>query len=73
MAGIRRLSVNKARQLNEDVYMIVEMLFDDIEAVEVAMASPERAEAAKDRFNFPNFYGTIRHQVLEICEYPIKA
>ena len=71
--GIRRLSVNKALQLNEGVYMIVEMLFDDIAALEAAFASPERAEAAQDRYNFPNFYGTIRHQVLEILEYSIKA
>jgi uncharacterized protein (TIGR02118 family) len=70
--GLRRLTLNKARQLNEGIYLIAEMYFDDIKVLETALASPERQEAAQDRLRFPNFYGTIRYQVLEVRDYPIR-
>ncbi|HUY17908.1 MAG TPA: EthD family reductase [Candidatus Binataceae bacterium] len=71
--GLRRLTLNKARQLNEGIYMIAEMYFDDLNGLETALASPERREAGQDRLRFPNFYGTIRYQVLEIRDYPIRT
>jgi uncharacterized protein (TIGR02118 family) len=68
---IRRLTVNRARQLNEAIYMVVELFFDSFEDLEGALASPERREAAADRRKFPHFYGTILHQVLEVNEFPL--
>jgi uncharacterized protein (TIGR02118 family) len=66
---IRRIAVSRCRQLNEEIYMMAEFFFDTIEDLEHAIASPERKEAAEDRFNFPAFYGSIRHQILEMKEY----
>jgi len=70
--GLRGMTINKARLLNEGIYQIAEMYFDDSKALEAAIASPERAEAAQDRLKFPNFYGTIRYQVLEVRDYPLR-
>lgn len=68
---VRKVVVSRARLLNEELYMIVELFFDGFADVEAALASPERKEAAEDRLKFPRFYGTIRHQVLEVREFPL--
>lgn len=68
---IRGVTVGRARQLNEEVYMTAEFSFDSFEDLEAALASPERKEAAADRRNFPDFFGTIRYQALEVKEFPI--
>ncbi|MGH9672644.1 MAG: hypothetical protein ACRD44_05635, partial [Bryobacteraceae bacterium] len=65
--------VSRSRQLNEEVYMIAEFFFESVEDVEEALRSEARREAARDRLKFPKFYGTIRHQILEIKEYPLHS
>lgn len=70
---VRRIVVSRTRQLNEEIYMIAELFFDSFEDLEAALASPERKEAARDRQNFPPFYGTIRYQTLEVREYRLGA
>ena len=69
--NLRRIEISRARQLNEEVYMVAELFFDSFEDVDRALASPERKEAARDRLNFPAFFGTIRYQVLEVTEFPL--
>lgn len=69
---VRQITVSRCRQLNEEVYMIAEFFFDNLEDLERAITSPERKEAAEDRLKFPTFYGTIRHQILEMKDYPIS-
>lgn len=70
---VRRIVVGRSRQLNEEVYMIAEFFFDNVEDVEKALRSEARQEAARDRLKFPKFYGTIRHQILELKEYPLHS
>lgn len=71
--GIRGASVSRCRQLNDELYMVAEFLFDSFADVEAALASPERKEAAEDRLRFPRFFGTIRHQMFEIREFPLGS
>jgi len=46
------------------LYMLVEMRFDSLEHLDLALASEARAEARRDRDKFPAFDGTIRHQTV---------
>lgn len=42
--------------------LIAEMTFDDLPALNAALASPARAEAREDFDNFPAFDGEVTHQ-----------
>ena len=64
--GVKKVVVNRGMQLNEGLYMVVEVTFDQLDTLQKALASPEREEAARDRLKFPNFYGTIRHQIMKV-------
>ncbi|MFQ5665013.1 MAG: EthD family reductase [Candidatus Binatia bacterium] len=70
---IRRITLTRCRQLNEECYMIAEFSFDTLADLEAALASPERKEAGRDRLNFPKFYGTIRHQIFDVRDYPVPG
>jgi len=70
---IRGITVSRCRQLNEPVYQIAELCFDNISDLEGALASPERKEAALDRSNFPDFYGTVSHQIFEVRDFPLSG
>lgn len=42
--------------------LIAEMTFDDLAALNEALASPARAAAREDFANFPEFIGDVTHQ-----------
>ena len=67
--GIRSLVLHHAAGSNDPFpvqpggnLLIAEMTFDDIEALDAALASPARAEARDDFANFPPFDGDVTHQ-----------
>jgi uncharacterized protein (TIGR02118 family) len=43
-------------------FLIAEMTFNDIPALNAALASPARADARHDFGNFPTFNGDVTHQ-----------
>ena len=48
-----------------DFFMIVRLLFDDLDDLRAAITSPERERARKDREErFPPFNGRVRHQTV---------
>ncbi len=51
-----------------DFFMITRLIFDTLEDLKVAIASPERERARADMANFPPFHGQVRRQAVEILE-----
>jgi uncharacterized protein (TIGR02118 family) len=67
--GIRSLVLHHAADFDDPFpvspggnLLIAEMTFDDIDALNEALASPARAEARDDFANFPPFDGDVTHQ-----------
>ncbi len=64
---IRKVEVQ--RGVDEgDFFMITRLTFDTLEALQAALASPERERARADMASFPTFKGNIRRQVFEVLE-----
>lgn len=67
--GIRSLVLHRAADFADPFpvtpggnLLIAEMTFDDVGALNAALASPARAEARDDFANFPRFDGDVTHQ-----------
>ena len=52
--------VNRGRAL-----LVAQLEFDSAEALDAALASPERAESREDFKRFPTFEGTVTHQAMQ--------
>jgi uncharacterized protein (TIGR02118 family) len=53
-----------------DVFMIARFIFDTIDDLKAALASPERIFAREDSRNFPPFHGKMCHQAVRILDVP---
>lgn len=53
-----------------DVFMIARFIFDTIDDLQTALASPERVLAREDSHNFPPFQGKMCHQAVRILNVP---
>jgi uncharacterized protein (TIGR02118 family) len=69
--GIRGVEVHVGQQ-PEDAFIVVRLLFDDLERLQEAITSEERAVARLDfEANLlPGFDGQVRHQVTEVRAFP---
>lgn len=67
---IKRIVLSKGLP-GGDLYQITELYFDNREAMEAALASPERAVAAEDGRRLPGYTGAIERQTFEVAEYPL--
>jgi uncharacterized protein (TIGR02118 family) len=66
--GMRDVRIDVGRDAG-DFFMVVRMLFDDLETLRAAITSEERERARTDmNENFPEFVGRVRHQAVEIAE-----
>ncbi|HEX2567195.1 MAG TPA: EthD family reductase [Burkholderiales bacterium] len=48
--------------------LLAQLEFESIDALNHALASPERAEARRDFQRFPPFEGTVTHQAMQTVE-----
>ena len=53
-----------------DVFMIARFIFDTMDDLQAALASPERILAREDSYNFPPFQGKMSHQAVRIIDVP---
>ena len=67
--GIRSLVLHRGADFTDPFpvnpggnLLIAQMVFDDLSALNAALASPARAEARDDFANFPRFDGDVTHQ-----------
>jgi len=65
---IKRIVISKG-QPGDDVYQIAELYFDSRMEMETALSSPERAIAAEDAKNLPQFNGEIQRRKFEVTDY----
>ena len=68
-AGIRGLTLHRGADFTDPFpvnkggnLLIAQMSFDDVAALNAALASPARARARNDFANFPRFDGDVTHQ-----------
>jgi uncharacterized protein (TIGR02118 family) len=66
---IRKVEVQRGLDAGE-FFMITRLVFDTLDDLHTAMASPERERARADMANFPRFHGTVRRQIFEVLELP---
>lgn len=71
MPGLRSLRLHVAEPWKDPFpvtaggdLLLAQMEFDDIDALNAALASPARAEAREDFVRFPKFDGEVRHQAM---------
>lgn len=63
--AIRGVEIDLGRD-EGDFFMVVRLLFDDLEDLRAAITSEARERARADmNQNFPEFEGRVRHQVVE--------
>jgi uncharacterized protein (TIGR02118 family) len=63
--GIRDVEVGLGR--DSDVFMVVRLVFDDLDTLRKAITSTQRARARTDMLeNFPPFEGRVHHHVTEV-------
>jgi len=67
--GIRSLILHRGAESTDPFrvnpggnLLIAQMTFEDLPALNAALASPARAEAREDFANFPHFDGDVSHQ-----------
>ncbi len=66
--GLKRIIVSKG-QPEDDIYQIAELHFASRQDLEACLRSPERALAAEDLKNFPQFHGDIKRRIFEVTDY----
>ena len=66
---IRRVEIQRGVD-GGDFFMITRLIFDTLEDLNAAIASPERERARADMANFPSFQGTVRRQIFQLLEIP---
>ncbi len=66
---IRRVEIQRGVN-GGDFFMITRLIFDSLDDLHAAIASPERERARADMANFPRFDGTVRRQIVELLEIP---
>jgi uncharacterized protein (TIGR02118 family) len=66
---IRRIAISKGRP-GGDLYQVAELHFDNLEDLEAALRSPERAVAYEDGQRLPRFLGEIKRQIFDVLDYP---
>lgn len=66
--GVRRIEVAKG-QPGDEWYQVCDIVFDSREALETALASPERKVSAADVKNFPTFEGQIKRQIFDVRQF----
>jgi uncharacterized protein (TIGR02118 family) len=70
--GLRGIELDVAseahdpKSTHDGVFMVSRFLFDDLDALQAALDSPERTGARADRDNIPPFFGAAIHQAVEI-------
>jgi uncharacterized protein (TIGR02118 family) len=65
---IRRIAVSKGHPGGE-LYQMAELHFDNLDDLEAALRSPERAVAYEDGQKLPRFVGEIRRQTFDVLDY----
>jgi uncharacterized protein (TIGR02118 family) len=65
----RRVEVERGVD-ESDIFLIGRVIFDTLEDLRAALASPQREKARADMAHFPSFKGTVRRQAVEVIEVP---